>query len=86
MPDSPRTQDYVTRISALSMALDVTLAQLAALHGNDARPNIEALRDDLIRRFKNSSIPPEYELEHAELVRPALEALEAVFDSALRKI
>jgi hypothetical protein len=84
--DSDRTQDLMTRIGALQMALEATLAELTASHGKDARQKIETLRGDLISKFKNSSISAERELDHAKIVGPALEVLETIFDAALRKL
>jgi chemotaxis regulatin CheY-phosphate phosphatase CheZ len=84
--ESDRTQDLLTRIGALQMALEATLAELIVSQGKDAREKIETLRDDLISRFKNSSISAERELEHAKIVGPAIEVLDLIFNSALRKL
>jgi hypothetical protein len=86
MGTADRIQDLQSRIGALNFALEQALSQLAELYGTEARQKIEALRDDLIHRFKNSGIPADRELEHAEIVRPALEALEAVFNDMLSRL
>lgn len=84
MTDSAdRIQDLTSRIGALHIALSETLARLKIFYGPNARSEIEALREDLINRLKNSNIPADHELEHAKVVRPAIDALETIFDAAL---
>ena len=86
MSNTDRTQELTTRVSALSMGLDSCLAALAVAYGHEARQKIELLRDDLIRRFKQSDVPADRDLEHVEIVGPAIEALQTIFDDALRKL
>jgi hypothetical protein len=86
MTNSERIQDLQSRIGALGVALDECLARLAAFYGENARREIERMRDELIRKFKDSSIPPERELEHAKIVAPAIEVLQAMFDGALERL
>ena len=83
---NPDTQELVVRLGALEHALALSLRRLVEVSGPSARAEIEALRDRAIMNVKNSSISPERELEHAKLVRPAIEVLEAAFEHALRKL
>lgn len=85
MPNPP-TQQLLSRIGGLENALKLALGALAVKCGEDARPAIEALRKQAIDRMKNSDIDPEWEMKHAEVVRPAIEAINAVFDDVLGKI
>jgi hypothetical protein len=80
------TQDSISRISGLKLALEMTLRTLAQQSGNDARAKLEALRDEAISRFKNAGIPPDRELEHAAVVRPAIEIIQDVFDGAIDEL
>jgi hypothetical protein len=82
MPMPP--QDSISRISGLELALRITLRELAAKTGKDARATIEALRDEAIKSFKNSGIPANREMEHAKIVGPSIEVIETVFDEVLR--
>ena len=84
--DADQIQDLMSRNGALHIALEATLARLAKLNGTIARREIEALRDDLVRRFKNSGIIPERELDHAKVAGPAIEVIETVFNSSLEKL
>jgi hypothetical protein len=86
MASEERVQDLQSRIGALRIALEVCLARLAGLYGDDARKEIESLRDELINRFKNSGIPPDREMEHAEIVQPAIQVLQIMFDDALNRL
>jgi chaperonin GroEL (HSP60 family) len=83
---TPETQDLFTRIGALEHALALSLRQIAKLSGENAKREIESLRDQSISDFKNSGVSTEREMEHAKIVRPAIEVLEAVFEHALRKL
>lgn len=86
MTDSDdRIQDLTSRVGALHVGLNETLAWLKILYGPYARPEIEALREDLINRFKNSgSGRPRV---GARKVRSsAIDVLETVFDSALAEL
>lgn len=81
-----RIQDLQSRIGALHMALEECLSQLSECYGNEARQKIETLRDELVSRFKNSGIPAEREMDHAKVVRPAIEVLQTVFDGAIERL
>jgi hypothetical protein len=81
-----RIQDLQSRLGALRIALDECLFQLASFYGTDAHQKIATLRDELIDRFKNAGIPPERELDHAKVVRPAIEVLQTVFDAAIERV
>jgi hypothetical protein len=83
---SDRIQDLQSRLGALNIALERTLAELVELYGTEARPKIEAMRDDLIHTFKNSGIPAERELEHGRIVQPSIDVLETVFNAVLDRI
>jgi hypothetical protein len=39
-----------------------------------------AVRDELIRKFKENGIPADRELDHAKIVRPSVEAIEVAFE------
>jgi len=80
------TQQLVGRIAGLQYALELGLREIAVIRGKEARAAIVALRKETIDAFRNSDIPPEREMEHAEIARPAIEAIELVFDQALREI
>jgi chaperonin GroEL (HSP60 family) len=81
--DNSRYQDLLSRNGALATALEECLRRLATLYGDDAYQELKSLRDELIRKFKNAGIPANREMEHAEVVRPAIEVLETVFDDVL---
>jgi hypothetical protein len=83
---SERIQDLLTRNGALREALDECLARLIVFYEDNAHQEIERMRDDLIGKFKNSDIHPERELEHAKIVRPAIEVLQITFDGALDRL
>jgi hypothetical protein len=83
---TPETQELFTRIGALEHALALSLRHIAAISGVNAKRDIEALRDKAIGDFKNSSISAEKEMEHAKIVRPAIDVLGAAFEHALRKL
>jgi hypothetical protein len=85
MPATP-SQDAISRISGLELALQITLHALAVKCGKDARATIEALRDEAINRFKNSDIPANREMEHAKIVGPSIEVIQIVFNAALRDL
>ena len=55
------------------------------LYGKDARPKLRAMRDELIREFKESGIPADRELDHAKIVRPSIEAIETAFDDFIQE-
>jgi len=81
-----RIQNLVTISAVLAEALEQCLARLAVLHGQEARREIETLRDELIYKFKNADIPAEREMEYAEVLGPGITALEAVFESVLSNL
>ena len=80
---APTLQDFISRIGGLQLALEITLHALAVKCGKDARATIEALRDEAVNSFKNSDISADREMDHAKIVRPAIEVIEIVFNSAL---
>jgi hypothetical protein len=88
MPDdsAQRIQELQSRIGGLRIALEACLERLAALHGNQAQSELEALRDELVRRMKSSSTPPERDLDHARLVGPMIEVVETVFNATLAEL
>ena len=75
MTERNPTQDSISRISGLQLALEMALSTLAEESGKDARAKLEALRDQAINRFKNSDIPADRELDHAAIVAPAIEVI-----------
>ena len=85
MPVTPE-QDYISRIGGLHYALEITLRSLAVKSGKDARTTLETLRDEAIYHFKNSDIPANREMDHAEVVGPAIEVIRMVFDAAIHEL
>jgi len=79
-----RVQGLVSRIGALQQVSETALHALAVSYGDNARTELEALRKQLLDRFRNAGIPPEREMEHAEIVGPALDAINIVFENVLR--
>jgi hypothetical protein len=79
-------QELTSRISGLHHSLELTLRALASASGEDARARIETIRDEAIYSFKNSGIPADREMEHAEIVRPAIDVIETVFNGFLREL
>jgi hypothetical protein len=57
-------QNLLTINGALRMALEKCLHELVNLYGNQARPEIERLRDELVRKFMNAGVPAERDLDH----------------------
>jgi hypothetical protein len=84
--DADRLRDRLIRIVALGAALDVCLRRLMVFYGTSAPQEIEALRDELVGKYKNAEIPAERELDHAKIVGPAIDAIETVFNSALERL
>jgi hypothetical protein len=83
---TPETQELVVRIGALEHALALSLRRIAAISGLNAKGEIEALRDQALSDFKNSGNAAEREMEHAKIVRPAIEVLQLVFEHALKRL
>ncbi len=77
---SERVQDLLIRVGALNEALQKCLEELTAHYGSNAKTKLRAIRDELIRKFKQSDIPPNRDLDQAKIVQPAIAALEAAFD------
>jgi hypothetical protein len=77
---SDREQELVSRVVGLNAALQKCLAELTTLYGSDARVKLRTMRDELILKFKQSGIPANRELEHAQVVRPSIEAIETAFE------
>src|ERR1700730_12114161 len=65
--EADRIQECQSRIGGLRVALDACLSALATQYGVDAHVKIVALRDELIKRLKESDISPQRELEHAKI-------------------
>ena len=83
--DNSRYQDLLTRNGALAKALEECLQRLAMLYGDEAYQKLKSLRDELIWKFKNADIPANREMEHAQVVRHAIEVLETAFEDVLRR-
>jgi chemotaxis regulatin CheY-phosphate phosphatase CheZ len=77
---SDREQDLLSRVFGLDAALKKSLEELSVLYGSEARTKLRAMRDDLIRKFKESGIPANRELDHVKIVRPTIEAIETAFE------
>jgi hypothetical protein len=77
---SDREQELLSRVMGLNAALEKSLAELSALYGSEARTKLRAMRDELIRKFKESGIPANRELDHAKIVRPSIDAIEIAFE------
>ena len=77
---SDRNQELLSRVMGLNAALEQTLSALSTLYGSEARTKLRAMRDELIRKFKESGIPENRELDHAKVVRPSIEAIETAFE------
>ncbi|MES5484631.1 hypothetical protein QMZ05_17895 [Bradyrhizobium sp. INPA03-11B] len=86
MTPEDRIQHLISGIGGLQRALGIALETIANDHGQDARQLLEALRDRAISDMKNSDIPAEFEMKHASLVRPSIEAIEMAFDEAIAKL
>lgn len=77
---SDKEQELLSRVMGLNAALEKCLAELSALYGSDARTKLRAMRDELIRKFKESGIPADRELEHAKIVGPSIAAIKTAFE------
>jgi hypothetical protein len=75
-----REQELLIRVGALNLVLQKCLEELTVQYGVNAKTKLRAIRDELIFKFKQSGISPEQELDHAKLVRPAIEAIETAFE------
>lgn len=84
MNDISRDQDAASRIYGLAFALNELVGLLRKLNPDMPVWQIEALRDDLVQKFKNSGIPAEFEMQHVEIVGPAIDAIEAAFQPIIR--
>jgi hypothetical protein len=80
------TREYVIHAAALGVALDIAVKRLAELSGEDARQNIESVRDEAITLFKNAEVPAEHDLDQAVIVAPAIELLEGLFGASLERL
>jgi hypothetical protein len=45
--------------------------------------NIEFVRDEAIRLFKYADVPPERDMDHVQIVGPAIQMLEKLFEHTL---
>lgn len=75
-----KEQELLSRVAGLSAALETSLMELNDLYGSEARAELRMIRDELIRRFQESGIPANRELDHAKIVRPSIEAIETAFE------
>lgn len=82
----PATQDLISRTTGAEETAKVALDALAACLGEKAWAELEAMRAQLLDKFKNSGIAAEHEMHHAEIIRPTLEAINALFDGAVRRL
>lgn len=73
-----------TRVAGLQIALAATLVVYAARCGPNARTMVQSLRDECVRMMSEAAVPPE--LERAQSVAPAIEAITGVFEATLRDI
>src|ERR1700721_1028942 len=80
------TREYVIHAAALGVAFDIAVKRLAEISGEDARQNIESVRDEAITLFKNAEVPPEHDLDQALIVAPAIELLEGLFGASLERL
>jgi hypothetical protein len=80
------SSDYIIRVAALSVALQLALQRLAEMNDADARLNLEAVRNDAIEIFKNADVPPELDLQQAIIVGPAIDILEEFFEISLESL
>ena len=80
------THEYVIHAAALGVAFDIAVKRLAEISGEDARQNIESVRDEAIELFKNAQVPPEHDLDQAVTVAPAIELLEGLFGASLERL
>ena len=80
------TSEYVIHAAALGVAFDIAVKRLAEVSGEDARQNIESVRDEAIKLFKNAEVSPEHDLDHAIIVAPAIELLEGLFGASLERL
>ena len=63
------------RCAAMGIALGLALERIVELSGDDARNNIEGVRDQAIRLLKNADVPPQRDLDHVKIVSPAIQLL-----------
>lgn len=71
-----KEQEFFEPCGGLSAALETSLTELSELQGSEVRAKFRMMRDELIRKFKESGIPANRELDHAMIVRPSIEAVE----------
>ena len=74
-----KDQDSIGRLGGLDAAVTACLAELTILYGDEAGWQLKALRDKIIDKFKQSEIPAEFDMHHAEVNRSAIEAIELAF-------
>jgi hypothetical protein len=84
--NSDRIQELTSRVFGLHFAVQASLRALAVFYGDKADREIKLLRDKLINEFKQSGIPADREMEHAQIVGPAIDAIELAFDEFLRDL
>ena len=80
-----RSQELTVRVSALHSLTQECLTELASLYGDDAERKLRLLRNKLVRKYKQSDIPADREMQHAQIVGPAISAIELAFEDFLPK-
>jgi len=83
--DAAREQELASRLFALNYAARLLGQSLIERLGDRGRREVEEIRRELILDLKNSAVPPERELEHADIMRPAIESVDMLFDGILRQ-
>lgn len=84
MYDVNKEQDATSRIYGLAFALKEVCFLMKRMNPDMPVGQIKALRDHLIEEFKKADLPENFHLQHAEVVRPATEAIEAAFGPIIR--
>lgn len=79
-------QDLISRNAGLKLAVQRLLETVQLTEEKRARRKIEMLRNRVVRDLKESGIDPEYEMEHARLVGPAVEGVESIFNDFLDQL
>jgi hypothetical protein len=81
MHPASASQDSNSLISGLQLGLELALAELAKEWGHEAPARLRLLRDDSLRRFKDSETSADGESGQA-VANPKLEVIERVFNEA----
>ncbi|RVQ04171.1 hypothetical protein [Sinorhizobium meliloti] len=82
MNDKQRIQTLIgTHEGAAAVAVEA-LSELVVALNDQASAKLDEIEKALIERYKNSEIPPEYEMRHAELVQPILDEISRLIANA----